>query len=124
MARGLGIVYFEAGVPSIYPGDLESERDVLRWIKKAVEADDIEEVNEKMAEKAMMGQLGSKLKYGEHEDAAVLFCKFPHKQQIQIKFSVRKGDVYSAKVLKALENIDDECDENGIIFVKVSTAVL
>ena len=34
-------------------------------------------------------------------------------------FSVKKGDVYSAKVLKALENIDDECDENGIIFIKV-----
>ena len=36
-------------------------------------------------------------------------------------FAVRKGDVYSAKVLKALENIDDECDENGIIFIKVVT---
>ena len=34
-------------------------------------------------------------------------------------FVVKKGDVYSAKVLKALENIDDECDENGIIFIKV-----
>ena len=34
-------------------------------------------------------------------------------------FAVKKGDVYSAKVLKALENIDDECDENGIIFIKV-----
>ena len=29
--------------------------------------------------------------------------------------------MYSAKVLKALENIDDECDENGIIFIKVVT---
>ena len=34
-------------------------------------------------------------------------------------FSVKKGDVNSAKVLKALENIDDECDENGILFIKV-----
>lgn len=25
----------------------------------------------------------------------------------------------SGKILKAMENIDDECDQNGIIFVKV-----
>ena len=34
-------------------------------------------------------------------------------------FTVKKGDINSAKVLKALENIDDECDENGILFIKV-----
>ena len=30
----------------------------------------------------------------------------------------KKGDAVSAKVIKAMENIDDECDEQGIIFVK------
>jgi len=103
--RGFGIVYFESGIPFMYQGDLTSERDLLRWVKKAIENDDIEEVNERMLEKAVEGQLGSLAKYGEHQDAAVLFF--------------RKGDVYSAKVLKALENIDDECDENGIIFIKI-----
>ena len=91
-----------------------------------------------MLEKAVEGQLGSLAKYGEHQDAAVLFCKL-HKYMycgiveylrcthpITITstcptFAVKKGDVYSAKVLKALENIDDECDENGIPFIKVVT---
>ena len=70
-------------------------------MKKAVENDDIEEVNEqitiilllllmiititinhddqvneRMLEKAVEGQLGSAAKFGEHQDAAVLFCKF------------------------------------------------
>ena len=74
-------------------------------MKKAVENDDIEEVNnqititlllmiiitaiiinhddqvnERMLEKAVEGQLGSAAKYGEHQDAAVLFCKFTTNQ--------------------------------------------
>ena len=77
-------------------------------MKKAVENDDIEEVsvlitiiltlllppmiiiiiiinhddqvNERMLEKAVEGQLGSAAKFGEHQDAAVLFCKFTTKK--------------------------------------------
>ena len=51
-----------------------------------------------------------------------IICSFDILINVPIKiptFAVKKGDVYSAKVLKALENIDDECDENGIIFIKV-----
>ena len=33
-------------------------------------------VNERMLEKAVEGQLGSVAKYGDHQDAAVLFCEF------------------------------------------------
>ena len=69
------MVYFEAGVPFIYVGDMGAERDLLRWVKKAVDGDDIEEVNEKMLEKIVQGELGSKVKFGEHDDAAVLFCE-------------------------------------------------
>ena len=35
-------------------------------------------MNERMLEKAVEGQLGSLAKYGEHQDAAVLFCKLHH----------------------------------------------
>ena len=52
------------------------------------------------------------LKYLAHISNITIPSNFP-------TFAVKKGDVYSAKVLKALENIDDECDENGIIFIKV-----
>ena len=33
------------------------------------------QVNERMLDKAVEGQLGSVAKYGEHQDAAVLFCE-------------------------------------------------
>ena len=36
----------------------------------------------------------------------------------EINILDKKGDAVSAKVIKAMENIDDECDEQGIIFVK------
>ena len=39
-----------------------------------------DQVNERMLEKAVEGQLGSAAKYGEHQDAAVLFCKFTTNQ--------------------------------------------
>ena len=73
-------------------------------------------------EKIVKGEVGNKETYGEHDDAAVLFCKY----HIQIWlswflfFKDKKGDNFSNKVLKALENIDDDCDEQGIIFVKVN----
>ena len=38
------------------------------------------QVNERMLEKAVEGQLGSAAKFGEHQDAAVLFCKFTTNQ--------------------------------------------
>ena len=39
-----------------------------------------DQVNERMLDKAVEGQLGSAAKYGEHQDAAVLFCKFTTNQ--------------------------------------------
>ena len=38
--------------------------------------------------------------------------------ETEINILDKKGDAVSAKVIKAMENIDDECDEQGIIFVK------
>ena len=82
-------------------------------MKKAVENDDIEEVsvlitviltllppmiiiiiiinhvdqvNERMLEKAVEGQLGSAAKFGEHQDAAVLFCKFTTKKKLKFHY--------------------------------------
>ena len=40
--RGITMVLFMRMI--LHQGDVTSERDLLRWVKKAVENDDIEEV--------------------------------------------------------------------------------
>ena len=47
----------------------------MKWVKRQYEGDDIEEVNAKILDKIVTGQIGRKEIYGEHTDAAVLFCK-------------------------------------------------
>jgi len=99
------VFYFELGIPNIYPGDVSSERDLLHWVKVQLAGDDIEDVNSRVLARIVEGELGSKVVFGEHTDVAVLFYK--------------RGDENSEKVLKSLENIDDDCEEHGIPFVKI-----
>lgn len=47
----------------------------MKWVKRQFEGDDIEDVNGVVLEKIAKGQVGDKQIFGEHEDAAVLFCK-------------------------------------------------
>ena len=92
-------------------------------MKRQFEGDDIEEVNAKILDKITRGEVGNKEIYGEHNDAAVLFCEKKNQPRIKILNHFRSdktGDSVSGKILKAMENIDDECDQQGIIFVKVS----
>ena len=136
------VFYFENGVPNIYSagrcscgislnispkhlieGDLSNDRELLKWVKRQFEGDDIEEVNAVVIDKIARGDVGSKEVYGDHNDAAVLFCEY---DLILLGLINRvcvdkKGDSVSSKILKAMENIDDECEEQGIIFVKVRT---
>ena len=137
------IFYFENGIPNIYSGetnnnlivnkwftldeilgDVANDRELLKWVKRQFEGDDIEDVNAVIVDKITKGEVGNKDVYGDHNIAAVLFCKW----SISIfkicyidNFLDKQGDTVSGKILKAMENIDDECDQNGIIFVKVDT---
>ncbi|XP_072157622.1 uncharacterized protein [Bemisia tabaci] len=93
------LAFFRNKEPLIYRGDLEDEDEVLAWLND----DDtlqipgrIEEVNVKMLEKLL----------DENENVVVFFYK--------------EGDKKSAKILSELENIDDECEEKDISFLKVS----
>jgi len=104
-----GVLYFENGIPNTYSGDLSNERELLKWVKKQFEGDDIEDVTSHVMEKIVKGEVGNKETYGEHDDAAILFYK--------------RGDAFSSKILKALENIDDDCDQHGIIFVKIGDEI-
>ncbi|XP_074033433.1 hulk isoform X3 [Leptinotarsa decemlineata] len=89
------VVYFEKGIPNVYDGDLEEEQDILDWLVEQLEKDEIEDVTDEMLDKLI----------AEGKTLAVLFYD--------------SDDRKSQKVLNELENIDDECDKLGIVFVKI-----
>lgn len=90
------LVYFEKGVPSVYVGSLLKEEEVLAWLIHQVSNDEIEDVTDQMLDKLI----------DRAEHLAVLFYDREQRK--------------SKKVLAELENIDDECDSKGIMFVKIN----
>uniref|UniRef100_A0A182T7I0 Thioredoxin domain-containing protein n=1 Tax=Anopheles maculatus TaxID=74869 RepID=A0A182T7I0_9DIPT len=89
------LVYFEQGIPTVYEGSLEQEEDVLEWLERQTSSDEIEDVTDEM-----LDMIIEKMQH-----VAVLFYD--------------KDSKTSQKVLAELENIDDECDQNDIAFVKI-----
>ncbi|GFT85179.1 thioredoxin domain-containing protein [Trichonephila clavipes] len=89
------LVFFENGVPNVYPDDLSVEQDVLKWLLEQQSSDEIEDVSPKVLE-----QMISKT-----EHLAVLFYD--------------KNDRKSKEVLRELENIDDEAAEHDMPFVRI-----
>ncbi|XP_055609786.1 uncharacterized protein LOC129756793 isoform X6 [Uranotaenia lowii] len=89
------LVYFEQGVPTVFEGDLETEEEVLEWLERQTSSDEIEDVTDEMLDMIIE----------KMEHVAVLFYD--------------KEEKASQKVLAELENIDDECDQNDIAFVKI-----
>ncbi|RVE50479.1 hypothetical protein evm_004904 [Chilo suppressalis] len=89
------IVYFEKQIPNVYDGDLENEEEMLEWLVEQLEKDEIEDVTDEMLDRLVK----------DGKTIAVLFYD--------------NNDRKSQRVLNELENIDDECDELGIAFVKI-----
>ncbi|XP_013184648.2 uncharacterized protein LOC106130366 isoform X2 [Amyelois transitella] len=89
------IVYFEKQIPNVYDGDLENEEEILEWLVAQLEKDEIEDVTDEMLDRLIK----------DGKTVAVLFYD--------------NNDRKSQKVLNELENIDDECDQLGIAFVKI-----
>ncbi|XP_052898444.1 uncharacterized protein LOC128305163 [Anopheles moucheti] len=89
------LVYFEQGIPTVYEGSLDQEEDVLDWLERQTNSDEIEDVTDEM-----LDMIIEKMQH-----VAVLFYD--------------KDSKTSQKVLAELENIDDECDQNDIAFVKI-----
>ena len=105
-------------------GDASNDRELLKWVKRQFESDDIEDVNAVVVDKIARGEVGHKSVYGNLNIAAVLFCKLKYFYRVTFcipTFSIldKQGDAVSGKILKSMENIDDECDQQGIILVKV-----
>lgn len=95
------LVFFRNKDPLVYKGDIEDEDEVLAWLTDEDTLEipgKIEEVNAKMLEKIL-----------EENDHVVVFF-------------YKEGDKKSQKILSELENIDDECEEKDIDFVKTSDA--
>lgn len=124
------LVFFRNRDPLFYKGDLDDEDEVLSWLtdENTLEIPGkIEEVNSKMLEKIL----------GENEHVVVFFCKLFQPfiwisifwmkakwwKEKRIFLSIHtdnEGDKKAQKILNELENIDDECEEKDIDFVKTS----
>ncbi|XP_015185696.1 PREDICTED: uncharacterized protein LOC107071316 isoform X2 [Polistes dominula] len=92
------IVYFEKQIPNVYDGDVENEDEILEWLLSQLEKDEIEDVTDEMLDRLIK----------DGKTLAVLFYD--------------NNDRKSQRILNELENIDDECDQLGITFVKIDNA--
>ncbi|XP_047362588.1 uncharacterized protein LOC124954154 isoform X1 [Vespa velutina] len=89
------IVYFEKQIPNVYDGDVENEDEILEWLLSQLEKDEIEDVTDEMLDRLIK----------DGKTLAVLFYD--------------NNDRKSQRILNELENIDDECDQLGVTFVKI-----
>lgn len=89
------LVYFEDKIPAIYEGDLMNEEEVLEWLTLQKNSATIEEVTDEILKELISG----------HEYVVVYFS------------GPCEEDEKCDNILEDLENIDDELDEAGIIFV-------
>lgn len=116
------LVFFRNRDPLLFTGDLDDEDEVLSWITDEDTLEipgKIEEVNTKMLDKIL----------SENDHVVVFFCKwkiidvfwyiFKH-ASLSNFITDREGDKRSQKILNELENIDDECEEKDIDFIKTS----
>ncbi|XP_035717933.1 uncharacterized protein LOC118439840 isoform X2 [Vespa mandarinia] len=92
------IVYFEKQIPNVYDGDVENEDEILEWLLSQLEKDEIEDVTDEMLDRLIK----------DGKTLAVLFYD--------------NNDRKSQRILNELENIDDECDQLGVTFVKIDNA--
>lgn len=89
------LVYFEDQIPALYEGDLMNEDEVLTWLIEQKNTATIEEVTDEILEDLIE----------EHEYVVVYFSG-----------QCEEGEKCD-NILDELENIDDELDETGIVFV-------
>lgn len=96
------LMYFENKIPSMYEGDLMNEDEVLQWLIEQKSSATIEEVTDEILQDLIE----------EHEYVVVYFSG-----------KCEEGEECD-DILEELENIDDELDETGIIFVTTEDLAL
>ena len=90
------LVYFENGVPELYPGDLLNDDAILKWMLSELKQEEIKELTVPMLDKLIE----------RGQTMAVVFYD-PNDKQDQA-------------ILESLEKIDDDCRRFEIDFIKVS----
>jgi hypothetical protein len=60
------LLYFEKGIPTVYEGKLENEEELLKWLERQTNSDEIEDVTDEMLD----------LIIEKMPLVAVLFCKY------------------------------------------------
>jgi len=94
------LVYYRHTIPILYEGVLEAEDDILEWLIQNRSSGDEEDVIEEVQFKALEAMVAAV------ENIAVLFYNAKSTKTEQI--------------LESMETIDDECDNRGVHFVKIS----
>ncbi|KAG1669120.1 putative protein disulfide-isomerase C1F5.02 [Nymphon striatum] len=123
---GLGhlpaLVYYRKKIPLVYDGNLSHEQEVLEWLLSnrdlGDDDDDDDEVEEKSGKSKKKSVKSKKHKDDDEED--------DDDDDDEVIEDVTKDILdddteskKSAKVLKELENIDDDAEKEGIDFVKI-----
>lgn len=89
------LMFFKNQIPSIYDDDLENPKEVLTWLNDLITGADIEQITNDILDKFIATK----------SYLAVVFFK--------------EDDKKSTAALNVLEEIDDDLDEVGIMFVKL-----
>lgn len=89
------LLFFDEGVPGIFPGDINDSSVILDWLNHAVLEDNIGEVNSIMLEKLI------------HDMSQIL---------VYVYFS---ADAHDLKLLKDLENIDHDLESFDVHLVRL-----
>lgn len=92
------LVFFENQIPSIFDEDLEKPDEVMSWIVDLTTGADIEQVTNEILDKFIRT-----------------------KSQLVVLF-FREDEDKSTEALNILEEIDDDLDEQDIVFVKIDDA--
>jgi len=116
------LVYFRRQAPVTYEGQLNDAEAVLNWLVANRATGDEEDVIEEVSAEALETMVSTV------DNLAVLFCKKSNMagsvaQCWLLSLSIIIDDTESRKadqLLETLERIDDECDQKGVTFVKVS----
>jgi len=121
------LVYYRNQIPIVFDGDLTNEEDVLEWLisnKSTAGDDDGDDEIESVSSKALWTLVDSV------DSLAVLFCKLLiivyNYDSMLTKVCSSCANVFdtvdnsplSQAALRDLENIDDDCNREGIQFVK------
>ena len=111
------LMFFKNQIPSIYDDDLENPKEVLTWLNDLLTGADIEQV------KYSNCQFGFLIYIFNFQITNDILDKFIATKSYLAVVFFKEDDKKSTAALNVLEEIDDDLDEVGIMFVKLDDEV-